>query len=95
MGLSEKRPEGGTRLWQPEHTRMVKPCRMWTLTQMMMVCEVGRRNGLDAGPLDPLAFWFLKDPDKKTRGYPCEVIQAYHHGETTWHGAPHTYDDGV
>ena len=34
---------------------MVKPRRMWTLTHMMMTCQVGRQNGLDAGPLDPLA----------------------------------------
>ena len=35
---------------------------------MMMVCEVGRRNGLDAGPLDPLAFWFMGAQTKRRRG---------------------------
>ncbi len=41
--------EGGACLGQPEHTTMVKPCRMWTCTHMMMVREDDSQNGLDAG----------------------------------------------
>ena len=48
----KKDQEGGTRLWQPEHTRMVKPCRMWTLTQMETGREVGRQKDAVAGLLE-------------------------------------------
>ena len=55
----KKKTRGGARVKASEHTTMAKPCRMWTLTHMETVCEVGRQKGLDAGPLDALEFCFL------------------------------------
>ena len=77
----KKRPGGGTGPGQPEHARIVKPRRRWPLTQMMMVCEVGRQKDAVPGPLERRGFWFLKDPDKKTKGCLFGVIQAHHHAK--------------
>ncbi len=67
-GSQKKAQEGGTRLWQPEHTRMVKPRGSGALTQMMMVCEVGRQKDAVPGPLDRGGFRL--GTDKRMGGVP-------------------------
>ena len=70
LGDPEKKDEGVPGLGQPEHTTMAKQRGMGPCTHMMMVCEVGRQKGLDAGPLDPREFWFLGLRKKDQGGVP-------------------------
>ncbi len=69
---SQKKAQEG--LWQPEHTRMAKQRGSGALTQMMMVCEVGRQKDAVPGVLERRGFcnWFL-GPRQKDEGGACLI----------------------